>query len=52
MNDVIYGNGAEIDHTIPQSISFDDSYNNKVLTKKSHHNEKSNMTSFQYLKAN
>ncbi|MGL4647707.1 MAG: type II CRISPR RNA-guided endonuclease Cas9 [Mycoplasmoidaceae bacterium] len=39
----------EIEHIIPYSISFDDSLNNKVLTKKHLNAEKSNLTPYQWL---
>lgn len=41
---------AEVDHIIPYSISFDDSYNNKVLVFASENREKRNRLPLQYLK--
>lgn len=40
---------AEIDHIIPYSISFDDSYNNKVLVKAKENQEKRNHLPLEYL---
>ncbi|MGR3742442.1 type II CRISPR RNA-guided endonuclease Cas9 [Companilactobacillus sp. DQM5] len=37
----------EIDHIIPQSISFDDSFNNKTLCYKSENQEKGQMTPYE-----
>ncbi|MGK0577319.1 type II CRISPR RNA-guided endonuclease Cas9 [Macrococcus capreoli] len=39
----------EVDHIIPRSVSFDNSYNNKVLVKSIENSNKSNMTPFQYM---
>lgn len=39
----------EVDHIIPRSVSFDNSYNNKVLVKSVENSKKSNMTPFQYM---
>lgn len=49
INDVISGNGLDIDHIIPFSISQDDSINNKVLTKQANNREKDNFTPYQWL---
>lgn len=40
---------AEVDHIIPYSISFDDSYNNKVLVKTGENRQKGNRTPVEYL---
>lgn len=40
---------AEVDHIIPYSISFDDSYNNKVLTFTKENRQKGNRIPMQYL---
>ena len=40
----------DIDHIIPYSRSFDNSYNNKVLCLSSENRKKSNMTPYEYLK--
>ncbi len=40
---------AEVDHIIPYSRSFDDSYNNKVLTFEEENREKGNKTPLEYL---
>lgn len=42
-------NYAEIDHIIPYSISFDDSYNNKVLVFAKENRDKGNRLPLQYL---
>lgn len=54
LKDVVENKGGvyEIDHIIPQSVSFDDSFNNKVLTTSSINNDKGNMTPYQYLGQN
>jgi CRISPR-associated endonuclease Csn1 len=41
---------AEVDHIIPYSISFDDSYNNKVLVLKRENQQKGNRLPLEYLK--
>ncbi len=43
---------AEVDHIIPYSISFDDSYRNKVLVKKQYNQEKGNRTPYEYFGQN
>lgn len=40
---------CEIDHAIPYSRSYDDSYNNKVLCLTKENREKTNQTPFEYL---
>lgn len=40
---------TDIDHIIPYSVSFDDSYNNKVLVLASENRQKSNRIPIQYL---
>ncbi|MDD2497360.1 MAG: type II CRISPR RNA-guided endonuclease Cas9 [Desulfitobacteriaceae bacterium] len=40
---------ADIDHIIPYSISFDDSYNNKILVKGSENRQKGNQLPYEYL---
>ena len=40
---------VDVDHIIPYSISFDDSYNNKVLTFSSENRQKGNRLPLQYL---
>ncbi|RIN46657.1 type II CRISPR RNA-guided endonuclease Cas9, partial [Staphylococcus simulans] len=39
----------EVDHIIPRSVSFDNSFNNKVLVKQEENSKKGNRTPFQYL---
>ncbi|EFU83472.1 type II CRISPR RNA-guided endonuclease Cas9 [Staphylococcus lugdunensis] len=41
-------NHYEVDHIIPRSVSFDNSYHNKVLVKQSENSKKSNLTPYQY----
>lgn len=41
---------ADVDHIIPYSISFDDSYSNKVLVKSSENRQKGNLLPLEYLK--
>lgn len=43
---------AEVDHIIPYSISFDDSYRNKVLVKRQYNREKGNRTPYEYFGSN
>lgn len=43
---------AEVDHIIPYSISFDDSYRNKVLVKRKYNREKGNRTPYEYFGSN
>ena len=43
---------ADVDHIIPYSISFDDSYANKVLVKSSENRQKGNLLPCEYLKYN
>lgn len=42
-------NHYEVDHIIPRSVSFDNSFNNKVLVKQEENSKKGNRTPFQYL---
>ena len=47
----LFENGyVEIDHIIPYSISFDDSYNNKVLVMTEENRQKGNRTPLEYMK--
>ncbi|MCU5746952.1 type II CRISPR RNA-guided endonuclease Cas9 [Staphylococcus sp. SQ8-PEA] len=39
----------DVDHIIPRSVSFDNSFNNKVLVKREENSKKGNRTPFQYL---
>lgn len=41
---------ADVDHIIPFSISFDDSYANKVLVKSSENRQKGNRLPYEYMK--
>lgn len=46
----LFSNKYDIDHIIPQSRLFDDSYSNKALCERKLNIEKSNQTAFSYLK--
>ena len=48
-NDVLRGRDLEVDHILPFSRSFDDSYNNKVLVYKKANQEKKNRTPYEWL---
>lgn len=39
----------EVDHIIPRSVSFDNSFNNKVLVKQTENSKKGNRTPYQYM---
>lgn len=41
---------ADVDHIIPYSVSFDDSYSNKVLVKSSENRQKGNLLPIEYMK--
>ena len=43
------GGGYDIDHILPYSITFDDSYRNKVLVKASENRQKGNRTPYEYI---
>jgi CRISPR-associated endonuclease Csn1 len=45
----IFSRNYDIDHVIPQSKLFDDSYSNKVLCERSWNEDKSNETAIEYL---
>lgn len=49
VDEVLYGNGLDIDHIVPFSISHDDSLNNKVLTSQQNNRLKGNRTPYQWL---
>lgn len=49
LNEVLSGTSLDIDHIIPFSISNDDSYNNKVLTKTGNNKHKGNLTPYLWL---
>lgn len=42
----------EVDHIIPRSVAFDNSFNNKVLVKKEENSKKANRSPYQYLNSN
>ncbi|HQD90351.1 MAG TPA: type II CRISPR RNA-guided endonuclease Cas9 [Syntrophomonadaceae bacterium] len=41
---------ADVDHIVPYSISFDDSYANKVLVRSSENRQKGNLLPYEYMK--
>lgn len=43
---------ADVDHVIPYSISFNDSYRNKVLVKSAENRQKGNRLPYEYMKIN
>lgn len=43
--------GYDVDHILPYSITFDDSYRNKVLVKASENRQKGNRTPYEYFMA-
>ena len=45
------GGGYDVDHILPYSITFDDSYRNKVLVKASENRQKGNRTPYEYFMA-
>lgn len=47
--DKLYGKEYDIDHIIPQSKMFDDSFSNKVLVPRQANLDKSNQTAFDYM---
>ena len=46
----LFTKDVDVDHIIPYSKCFDDSYNNKVLVKSSENKMKTNRTPIEYLK--
>lgn len=47
----IFGNKYDIEHIIPKSKLFDDSYSNKILCEREWNEDKDNQTAFDFLKA-
>lgn len=45
------GDSIDVDHIIPQTKLFDDSFQNKVLVYQSENRNKSNLTAFDYMKS-
>ena len=45
------GGGYDVDHILPYSITFDDTYRNKVLVKASENRQKGNRTPYEYFMA-
>jgi CRISPR-associated endonuclease Csn1 len=50
LTELLSGN-YDVDHIIPQSRLFDDSYMNKVVTHRSYNLAKGNMTAFEYMQS-
>lgn len=48
---VLRGEGIDVDHIIPQSRLFDDSFQNKVLAYRKENESKSDFTAFDYMKS-
>jgi CRISPR-associated endonuclease Csn1 len=48
---VLRGEGIDVDHIIPQSRLFDDSFQNKVLSYQEENKKKDNNTAYDYMKA-
>jgi CRISPR-associated endonuclease Csn1 len=52
INDLFSSNGGyDVDHILPYSITFDDSYRNKVLVKAAENRQKGNRTPYEYIMA-
>lgn len=52
INDLFSSNGGyDVDHILPYSITFDDSYRNKVLVKAPENRQKGNRTPYEYIMA-
>ena len=52
INDLFSSNGGyDVDHILPYSITFDDSYRNKVLVKALENRQKGNRTPYEYIMA-
>ncbi|HMP87138.1 MAG TPA: type II CRISPR RNA-guided endonuclease Cas9, partial [Lacibacter sp.] len=48
---VLRGEGVDVDHIIPQSKLFDDSFQNKVLAFRTENEKKDNFTAYDYMKS-
>ncbi len=48
---VLRGEGVDVDHIIPQSRLFDDSFQNKVLAFRKENEKKNNETAYDYMKS-
>jgi CRISPR-associated endonuclease Csn1 len=51
LSNVLRGEGIDVDHIIPQSKLFDDSFQNKVLAFRTENEKKDNSTAFDYMKS-
>lgn len=49
--DVIKGDFVDVEHIIPKSLFFDDSFSNKILCERSINLAKGNMTAYEFMKA-
>ena len=51
VHEFLLGTGVEIEHIIPRSILFDDSFSNKVCSCRKCNKEKNNRTAYDYMKS-
>lgn len=51
LNQALTGQGVDIDHIIPQTKYFDDSYQNRVLVLRKENANKGNLTAFDYMQS-
>jgi CRISPR-associated endonuclease Csn1 len=51
LSQVLRGEGIDVDHIIPQSRLFDDSFQNKVLAYRKENENKGNETAYDYMKS-
>lgn len=51
LSKVLRGDGIDVDHVIPQSKLFDDSFQNKVLVLRAENEKKDNATAYDYMKS-
>lgn len=51
VKDFLLGFGVEVEHIIPRSILFDDSFSNKVCSCRECNKEKNNRTAYDYMKS-
>lgn len=49
LSEFIYGSGAEIEHVIPKSLFFDNSYSNKVCSCAECNRKKDNLTAYDFM---
>lgn len=51
VNEFLLGFGVEVEHIIPRSVLFDDSYSNKVCACRACNKEKNNRTAYDFMKS-